>query len=513
MAQYSNCPEPTATAALFNREAVLRTFLEIGRSSVLNSPTSHTLWTPLMFAASIGSKPSCQLLIDKGADPDRTNCLETTALEIAMACGSSEVRAYLQGKTSVSLSKQFANQGADFFEAVREGDMETVQEFLSNDAVDVNALDGMGASALMMAAICGHGDIVDLLVQLEADVNLQDFVNGWTALMQATFYGQKHIAKSLMKSGADPTLCANNGCTALDLATLVEETDTELLRLLAGQTIEACPPSLSFRPAKSMSMSDLNQPKPPGDSKGFKAWLSKLSGRFKNVKPEQRPVKSGIRHKKRDHLVVDNIETHIDGSMNLDQSVFTLGFAAATTDLSSYLVSPMNPPSFETEQLELQLRQLNGPRNQTRRFIPDGFSKDAGKSNYGQSKNRRTKSAATRHSKAHGAVGFHSSVDEVELRRQQKSAGKTKKGHSRTQSNQSDPGPRKLKDKDYKPKDVKTVLKKLYLTKYLELFDRQEIDLKAFKELSEDDLKDIGITSRESRAAILSEIKKLSSIP
>ena len=37
---------------------------------------------------------------------------------------------------------------------------------------------------------------------------------------------------------------ATNGCTALDLATLVEETDTELLRVLAKKTVEDTPPEI-----------------------------------------------------------------------------------------------------------------------------------------------------------------------------------------------------------------------------------------------------------------------------
>ena len=37
---------------------------------------------------------------------------------------------------------------------------------------------------------------------------------------------------------------ATNGCTALDLATLVEETDTELLRMLAKKTVEDTPPEI-----------------------------------------------------------------------------------------------------------------------------------------------------------------------------------------------------------------------------------------------------------------------------
>ncbi len=35
----------------------------------------------------------------------------------------------------------------------------------------------------------------------------------------------------LLERGADPTIAAFNGCTALDLATLMEESDTEVHRM------------------------------------------------------------------------------------------------------------------------------------------------------------------------------------------------------------------------------------------------------------------------------------------
>ena len=52
------------------------------------------------------------------------------------------------------------------------------------------------------------------------------------------------MAKFLLWRSADSTIAATNGCTALDLATLVEETDTELLRMLAKKTVEDTPPDI-----------------------------------------------------------------------------------------------------------------------------------------------------------------------------------------------------------------------------------------------------------------------------
>ena len=62
--------------------------------------------------------------------------------------------------------------------------------------------------------------------------------------MQATFYCHKPVISLLISVGADPTITAHNGCTALDLATLVDDEESGLVRLLASTTIEMIPPSL-----------------------------------------------------------------------------------------------------------------------------------------------------------------------------------------------------------------------------------------------------------------------------
>ena len=64
--------------------------------------------------------------------------------------------------------------------------------------------------------------------------------------MQATFYCHKSVISTLVEAGADPTIAGQNGCTALDLATLVDDTNSDLVRMLATHSIQIKPPSLEM---------------------------------------------------------------------------------------------------------------------------------------------------------------------------------------------------------------------------------------------------------------------------
>ena len=73
----------------------------------------------------------------------------------------------------------------------------------------------------MYAAMMGRVDMVQLLVEKGCDLDKQDAISGWTALMQATYHGKKVVAKYLINAGANVLIPAKNGCTAFDLASLI----------------------------------------------------------------------------------------------------------------------------------------------------------------------------------------------------------------------------------------------------------------------------------------------------
>lgn len=69
------------------------------------------------------------------------------------------------------------------------GNLQLVREILEEDPSQVNSSNQEGASPLMMAAVSGQLQVVQLMVDKNADVDKRDGVHGWTALMQATYHG------------------------------------------------------------------------------------------------------------------------------------------------------------------------------------------------------------------------------------------------------------------------------------------------------------------------------------
>ena len=89
----------------------------------------------------------------------------------------------------------------------------------------------------------------------------------------------------LKKAGADPTVAAKNGCTALDLALLIEDTDTDAIRLLAQETVSIAPPLMSFLPpSRPVSKLSRSISTPIFVPKHDKNWWDRFSSIFKKSK-------------------------------------------------------------------------------------------------------------------------------------------------------------------------------------------------------------------------------------
>ncbi|XP_036934883.1 ankyrin repeat and SAM domain-containing protein 6-like isoform X1 [Acanthopagrus latus] len=307
-------------ASQHGHEAVVRLLLEWG--SDVNFSQKTTGWGPLMVATLSGKVAVAQQLVERGADPDRVNVLSKTAFELAMQLKQRDVKAYLDSITTVRPQTDDERRRPDVFSALKLGNSQLVKEILEEDPTQVNSSNQEGASPLMMAAVSGQLEVVQLMVEKNADIDKQDGVHGWTALMQATYHGNKDIVKYLLSQGADVNLRAKNGYTAFDLVMLLNDPDTELVRLLASVCMQVDKDKSKHRGktlmTRSKSRQSLNNvPVPPDDKGGLKSWWSRMSNRFRRLK-----LTHTLRHGLSSNRLApfpDDAETSLDATMKANR--------------------------------------------------------------------------------------------------------------------------------------------------------------------------------------------------
>ncbi|HYW57294.1 MAG TPA: ankyrin repeat domain-containing protein [Polaromonas sp.] len=145
--------------------------------------------------------------------------------------------------------------------ALQEPSLKAAQVLADWPKTDVNKLNAKGESALMIAALRGHQDIVVKLVKKDADVNktgwtplhyaassghieIMSFLlenhayidaespNKTTPLMMAAQYSNAAAVKFLLEAGADATLKNQQGLTAIQFAQRASRTDS--IELITG---------------------------------------------------------------------------------------------------------------------------------------------------------------------------------------------------------------------------------------------------------------------------------------
>ena len=142
--------------------------------------------------------------------------------------------------------------------AIAEPSLKVAQVLIETKGTDLNFLNLAGESALMYAALKGHGPLVKLLISKDADVNKAGWTplhyaathgdaeiirllldhhafvnavspNGTTPLMMAAQYGSPSAVKLLLDEGAEPLLKNEQGLNALDFARLGNRVDAQAL--------------------------------------------------------------------------------------------------------------------------------------------------------------------------------------------------------------------------------------------------------------------------------------------
>ena len=103
--------------------------------------------------------------------------------------------------------------------SAKKGDIESIKEHIAF-GTDLNSKgSSRDETALIIAACNGHYEVVKLLVNEGADLNIQND-EGVTAQFCAVFFGQLEIVQILSDSGADPNIINSLDLTAMDLVSV-----------------------------------------------------------------------------------------------------------------------------------------------------------------------------------------------------------------------------------------------------------------------------------------------------
>ncbi len=134
-----------------------------------------------------------------------------SALTLAIGLVPLEVGA--AGTEAASSKAEVSMEGRQFVLAARFGHEHVIKNKL-NDGIDINSVDELGNTALIVAAAENQKSIFKLLLAQGANVNAQSH-DGTTALMNAALHGNLEIAKALIDAGSKVDLHKSDGDTAL----------------------------------------------------------------------------------------------------------------------------------------------------------------------------------------------------------------------------------------------------------------------------------------------------------
>ena len=196
--------------------------------------------TALHLAVFLGRAETAELLLKNGAEVNAKNDKGETLVDLLQApweitrllskplgveleqkqveAGTAKIRELLgvDAKLGAETLPNAQNNSTDVWSAARTGDLKAIKRYIEEGG-DVNALDnGFQLSAMSWGALHGQTEIVQLLIENGAEVNIKSG-DGATPLHSAAFFGRTDVAKLLLENGADIKARNNDGATSVDL--------------------------------------------------------------------------------------------------------------------------------------------------------------------------------------------------------------------------------------------------------------------------------------------------------
>lgn len=128
------------------------------------------------------------------------------------------------------LEKGYALFNSNYVEAVKNNEVEIAKLFITA-GFSPSELDLLGTPVLSLAVRERHIEMVKMLLEEGAVVDIASKDRNYTALMDAAQIGEVQIAKELLKHGADPNTQSKDGQTALILSVGRQDVETTAILL------------------------------------------------------------------------------------------------------------------------------------------------------------------------------------------------------------------------------------------------------------------------------------------
>jgi ankyrin repeat protein len=209
-------PANLAEAVLFRNRTAVENFLALGVDPNEPEPDGTT---PLMRAVNGAALDIAQLLIDASADVNKANYYGVTALYIAAREGdAAATRMLLNAGANANVTLPAGE--TVLMTAAKAGNREVVEALLTGgvDGVSLREI-GEARAAARIAEAAGYASPANPAIATNyADVNARERWYGRTALMIAALEGHADIVDLLLEAGADASLVDAEGSTALSLA-------------------------------------------------------------------------------------------------------------------------------------------------------------------------------------------------------------------------------------------------------------------------------------------------------
>ena len=163
--------------------------------------------TPLILAAQTGNAVVARTLIQEGAYINATDNIGSTALHCAANLDNVEIVELLLKQDGIDINMPHArwNHHSALMLAAKNGYVDVIQKFLPLPQLDIEqeATAPRGQNALMKAATRGHADAVRILLSHpKTNINHQDR-HGYTSLILSAMHGDIDVVQVLLDKGAD----------------------------------------------------------------------------------------------------------------------------------------------------------------------------------------------------------------------------------------------------------------------------------------------------------------------